>query len=206
MGFKKNLTNKANKLKNKVGKLLDKANPTFKRALFFIKNNKGFVVMITVTSVVGSSSFISLTLPEFAKILSESTLISIASKEYRKSEALSILKQLKEGELFTTCNFESLVRDLDLSDITKVRKFYVYLGSIENIGNIDMQNHLVICIVLTLVRLYFSNCSNFNSIIEGLLNALKRGYLSKRIFELIMAMLRKRGVPVQDILAMLESQ
>ena len=63
----------------------------------------------------------------------------------------------------------------------------------------------MICVVLTLVRLYFSNCSNFNSIIEGLLNALKRGYLSKKLFELIMAMLRKRGVPVQEILAMLES-
>ena len=69
-----------------------------------------------------------------------------------------------------------------------------------------MKNHLVICVVLTLVRLYFSNCSNFNSIIEGLLNALKRGYLSRRLFEIIMAMLTRRGVPVQEILEMIKNR
>ena len=204
MGFKKNWANRTNKLKNKAGKLLNKTKPTLKRVLYFVKNNKGFVIL-TMTTIVGSSSVISLTVPEFAKLLSESTLISQAGKQYTKNQLLSVLKQLKEGEIFTSCTFEPLVLDLDLSDLTKVRKFYVYLGSIENIGNIDLKNHLVLCIVMTLVRLYFSNCSNFNTIIEGLLSALKRGYLSKRLFEIIMAMLRKRGVPVHEILAMLES-
>ena len=204
MGFKKNWANRTNKLKNKAGKLVNKAKPTLKRVLYFIKNNKGFVIL-TVTTVIGSSSIVSLTLPEFAKLLSESTLVSLAGKQYTKNQLLSVLKQLKEGEMFTSCTFEPLVRNLDLSDVDKARKFYVYLGSIENIGNIDLKNHLVLCIITTLVRLYFSNCSNFNTIIEGLLNALKRGYLSKRLFELIMAMLRKRGVPVHEILAMLES-
>ena len=204
MGFKKNWANRTNKLKNKAGKLLNKTKPTLKRVLYFVKNNKGFVIL-TMTTIVGSSSVISLTVPEFAKLLSESTLISQAGKQYTKNHLLSVLKQLKEGEIFTSCTFEPLVLDLDLSDLTKVRKFYVYLGSIENIGNIDLKNHLVLCIVMTLVRLYFSNCSNFNTIIEGLLSALKRGYLSKRLFEIIMAMLRKRGVPVHEILAMLES-
>ena len=204
MGFKKNWANRTNKLKNKAGKLLNKTKPTLKRVVSFVKNNKGFIIM-TVTTIVGSSSVISLTLPEFAKLLSDSTLVSLAGKQYTKNQLLSVLKQLKEGEIFTSCTFEPLVLDLDLSDLTKVRKFYVYLGSIENIGNIDLKNHLVLCIVMTLVRLYFSNCSNFNTIIEGLLSALKRGYLSKRLFEIIMAMLRKRGVPVHEILAMLES-
>ena len=204
MGFKKNWANRTNKLKNKAGKLVNKAKPTLKRVLYFINNNKGFVIL-TVTTVIGSSSIVSLTLPEFAKLLSESTLVSLAGKQYTKNQLLFVLKKLKEGEIFTSCTFEPLVLNLDLSDLTKVREFYVYLGSIENIDNIDLKNHLVICVVMTLVRLYFSNCSNFNTIIEGLLNALKRGYLSKRLFELIMAMLRKRGVPVHEILAMLES-
>ena len=205
MGFKKKWSNRTNKLKNKAGKLLNKTKPTLKRVVSFVKNNKGFIIM-TVTTIVGSSSVISLTLPEFAKLLAESTLVSQGGKQWTKNKLLSMLKELKEGEIFTSCTFEPLVRDLDLSDITKVREFYVYLGSIENIGNIDLKNHLVLCIVTTLVRLYFSNCSNFNSIIEGLLNALKRGYLSKRLFEIIMAMLLKKGVPVYQILAMLESR
>ena len=218
MGFKNNWTTITNKLKNKASKLKDKAKdktasllnkvkPSLERVMNFIGNNKGFVI-VTLTTLVGSSSVISvisLTLPEFAKLLSDSTLVSLAGKQYTKNQLLSVLKQLKEGEMFTSCTFEPLVRNLDLSDVDKARKFYVYLGSIENIGNIDLKNHLVLCIITTLVRLYFSNCSNFNTIIEGLLNALKRGYLSKRLFELIMAMLRKRGVPVHEILAMLES-
>ena len=200
------LKNKASKLKNKVGDLLNKTKPTLIRVVDFVKNNKGIVVL-TVTTVVGSagaSSYISITLPEFAKLLSDSTLVSIASKELRKSEALSLLKKLKELEVFTVCDFEPLVRDLDLSDVTRVRKLNTFLLSIENIGNIDLKNHQIICIVTTLASLYFSNFNNFNSIIEVLLNALKRGYLSRRLFELIMAMLRKRGVPIHEILAMLD--
>ena len=218
MGFKNNWTTITNKLKNKASKLKDKAKdktasllnkvkPSLERVMNFIGNNKGFVI-VTLTTLVGSSSVISvisLTLPEFAKLLSDSTLVSLAGKQYTKNQLLFVLKKLKEGEIFTSCTFEPLVLNLDLSDLTKVREFYVHLGSIENIDNIDLKNHLVICVVMTLVRLYFSNCSNFNTIIEGLLNALKRGYLSKRLFELIMAMLRKRGVPVHEILAMLES-
>ena len=205
MGFKKNWANRTNKLKNKAGKLVNKAKPTLKRVLYFINNNKGFVIL-TVTTVIGSSSIVSLTLPEFAKLLSDSTLVSLAGKQYTKNQLLSVLKQLKEGEMFTSCTFEPLVRNLDLSDVDKARKFYVYLGSIENIGNIDLKNHLVLCIITTLVRLYFSNCSNFNTIIEGLLNALKRGYLSRRLFEIIMAMLTRRGVPVQEILEMIKNR
>ena len=205
MGFKKNWANRINKLKDKAGKLVNKAKPTLKTVLYFVKNNKGFVIM-TLTTIVGSSSVISLTLPEFFKILSDSTLITIAGKEYRKVEALSILRKLKEWEILTVCSFDSLVHDFDLSDIMKVRNFNVYLGSIENIGNMDLKNHQVICIVTTLASLYFSNCSNFNSIIEGLLNALKRGYLSRRLFEIIMAMLTRRGVPVQEILEMIKNR
>ena len=205
MGFKKNWANRTNKLKNKVGKLVNKAKPPLKRVLYFIKNNKGFVIM-TLTTIVGSSSVISLTIPEFVKLLSDSCIITIAGKEYRKVEALSILRKLKEWEIFTVCSFDPLVRDFDLSDIRKVRKLNVYLGSIENIGNIDLKNHQIVCLVTTLASLYFSNCSNFNSIIEGLLNALKRGYLSRRLFDIIMAMLTRRGVPVQEILEMIKNR
>ena len=202
MGFKKNLELRIVKVKDKSDALFKKAKPKLKRVLGFLNKNKGFIIL-TVTTV--SPMISNTTLLEFAKLVSDSTLITIAGKEYRKVEALSILRKLKELEIFTICEFDPLVRDLDLSDVMKVRKLYAYLGSIENIGNIDLKNHQVICIVTTLASLYFSNCSNFNSIIEGLLNALKRGYLSKRLFELIMAMLRKRGVPVHEILAMLES-
>jgi len=215
MGFKnkKNWLNKKDKLKNKVnkltskaGNLLNKTKPTLIRVVDFVKNNKGFVVL-TVTTVVGSvgaSSYISVMLPEFAKTLSDSTLTVIAGKEFRKAEVLSLLKKLRELEVFTVCDFEPLVLDLDLSDVKRVQKLNTFLVSIENIGNIDLKNHHIICIVTTLASLYFSNCSNFNSIIEGLLNALKRGYLSRRLFELIMAMLRRRGVPIHEILAMLD--
>ena len=203
MGFKKNLELRIVKVKDKSDALFKKAKPKLKRVLGFLNKNKGFIIL-TVTTV--SPMISNTTLLEFAKLVSDSTLITIAGKEYRKVEALSILRKLKEWEIFTVCDFEPLVRDLDLSDVMKVRKLNAYLGSIENIGNIDLKNHQVICIVTTLASLYFSNCSNFNSIIEGLLNALKRGYLSRRLFEIIMAMLTRRGVPVQEILEMIKNR
>ena len=165
-----------------------------KKLLIFIKNNK-VVVSLGTVALVGSRTFF--TFEELARFLADSSLLSIASKQLRKRELLNLLKEL---QTLPQSEFPILVSDLDLSNMVKVRRIEIFLGCVENISNSELKNHLIISIVTTLTKLYFSNSNNLNTLVQALLNALKGGFLSRRLFDIIIRMLINRGVPIEKII------
>ena len=172
---------------------------TANKRLIFYSCGVGVLVIAGASGVGGRAIF--LTLEELAHLCSESTLIRIGGKELRK-RAISAF--LEEFNRLPKCELTNLVENADLSEFTRQKNFEIFLGSIENIGDRELKNSLIICVVSTITNLYLSNSSNLNTLIEGLLNALKKGYLSQRLFDLIVQMLRNRGVPVSDIIEIIK--
>ena len=175
-----------------------KVKTTFTKVKNILKQ-RPFLSLGVFTFLVFSYQFIPF--QELAKVLSRSTLPSICAEIYKKEKFFNLLEKLRN---LPRCEIESIVNDLDLSDIDRIRKIEISLGSIENLHNPELENSAIGCFVISVTKLYFSNSINFRSFIQALLNALKKGYLSRRNYELILQMLAKRKIPIFEIIKNLD--
>ena len=140
---------------------------------------------------------------QLARLLSDSTLVAIAGKHFTKEQVISILRDLKS---LPESPLPDLLNDYTGDPSSKMRKIEIHLGTIENIQDSDLKNSLIICLVTIITDLYSSNSSNFNTLVEALLNALKHRYLSKRLFEIILRMLINRNVPIEEIIEAIKNR
>ena len=168
-----------------------------------IKNNPVPVKIFTFTSLLISFELFlpySILAP-LVKILSDTSASKIYEKFIEKNP-IDVLYEI----LLPQCDLPNLVGTVD--PIEKIRKFEVFLGSLENIHEQNLQDSLIQCFVTIVYVVYSKNTEidsqNFYSLIQALLNALKKRWLSRRIFDLIVIMLERRGVPVSEILKHLD--
>ena len=107
-----------------------------------------------------------------AQVLRGSTYTGLAEKAFLKYKFEELLAELN---CLPPCELPILVKDLDLSDLTKTSRIQYYLGSIDKIQNQDLKNSLILCVVSTITNLYLAKSSSLPIILQALHNALRRG-------------------------------
>ena len=147
-----------------------------------------------------------LTFEELAQICAESCLVNTCGEIIKKRDLLILLEELEwlPGCQITIHNLHQVLEDSQILDSEKEKQAELFLFVIDKITNLDLKNSMITCLVLTLSSLYFSNTIGFNILIQALINALKKGKLSSRLFNIILRMLANRGIPIDEILEAVE--
>ena len=161
-----------------------------------------------VVSLFGFLRILRIFLPfeELAQICAESCLVNACGNIITKRNLEILLAELQwlPGCEVSINNLHQVVEDSQILDSEKEKQAELVLLVIEKMTNLDLKNSMIVCFVLTVSSLYFSNIIGFNILIQALINALKKGKLSSRLFNIILRMLAKRGIPIDEILEAVE--
>ena len=190
---------------NFTRKLLQRVKEGVKNTRTFVRKNRLVQWGITgITLGLGLRSFF--TFEELAQICAESSLVTTCGNAVTKRTLQILLEELQRlpGCEVSIQNLHQVVEDSEILDSEKEKQAELVLLAIEQMTNLDLKHAMIVCFVLTVSNLYFSNIIGFNILTKALINALKKGKLSSRIFHIILRMLANRGIPIDEILEAVE--
>lgn len=141
-----------------------------------------------------------------AKICAESSLVNICGKIIHIRDMKFLIQELQSLSHcdIALMDLHQIVEDGDISTHEKSRYVQMILLGIQTMPNLELQQNMILCFIELVTKLYFSNLSNFNTLIQALIDAFKKGKLSSRLFQIIVRMLANRGIPIDGILEAVE--
>jgi len=140
-----------------------------------------------------------LTYQELALLTTDSNPVYIGGKELMARTTRWII----QNELLPQCTttVKDLKRVMDNKEISyEKKKLHAkkIFATLTNFNNSDIRQTVIVCLVVVISSLYFSNISGFFALVEALFESKKSGKLSSPISNLIRRMLNRQGIPLND--------
>lgn len=141
-----------------------------------------------------------------AKICAKSSLVNICGEIIHIRDIKLLIQELQSLSHcdIALMDLHQIVEDGDILDVDKSKYVQMILFGIQTMPNLELQQNMIICFIELVTKLYFSNLSNFNTLIQALIDAFKKGKLSSRLFQIILRMLANRDIPIDGILEAVE--
>lgn len=177
------------------------AKENFKKFCSFLTKNRKII------SLVGSGIFglhAAGGLKALSIVLANSSPVNICGNIIHIQNLKKLFRELQSLEICEPAlkNLHQILADTEIFDSEKSDFVQLLLFDMDNLpDNGDIKITMINCFVKLITALYFFNLDDFDLLIQALIDALKKGKLSSRLFHIILRMLETRGIPIDEILA-----
>ena len=176
------------------------AKKNFKKFCIFLNENKKTIY------VVGSGIFglhAAGGLKALLIVLAKSSPVNICGTIIHIQDMKKLFKELQSLDVCEPAlkNLHQILADDKILDSKKSDFIQLLLFDIDGLPDKgDIKSTMINCFVKLITALYFFNLDDYDLLIQALIDALKKGKLSSRLFHIILRMLQNRGIPIDGIL------
>ena len=177
----------------------EEARQNLKKCLDFLQNYK--TIIFVGGGLIGLQSVGAL--QGLWIICANSSLVNICGNIIHVQEMKKLIKELQSLEQCRPAlqNLHQVLANSEILDSEKINHIEYVLFSMNELPDIgDLKTTMINCFVKLLTTLYFLKIGEFNLVIEALIDAFKKKKLSSRLFHIILRMLQRRGIPIDEIL------